>query len=182
MGAVALSGFAITALWLAVPLVVKPAPAGVDPAAHAAELREAGAFLGYLAWIIVGALSAGLRVLRVAREESVVDRGIAALTVAGGVTLGIAGLLTWNPLFVMFGVVGILNGRQDLRAPDRRTRIWRHGRAMGGAAVAALTAFLVFGSRRFVHVPDAVALLPWALPSLVGTPLMLWLVRPYRPA
>ena len=186
MAGVSFSGLVITALWAAIPLVIKPLGEGVDPQAQAAALREMAVFLGFLAWLILGALWAGLRVVSIRRgtvpPDHPLDRGMAGLTLVGGALLILGGLWLVKPLYIGFGLIGIVTGRQDLSAiRDTRATAYRHGRAMGGAAIAAVTAFLVFNTRRFVELPDAWTLVPWVLPSLVGSPLLSVALRPYRP-
>lgn len=101
-------------LGLAAPLAVKPPAEGVDPAAPAAAVREFAVFLGFFVWLILGAVWAGLRVLAVRRGAvptgHPLDVGIARLTLAGGVALGLAGIWMLNPLYVLFGITGVLTG------------------------------------------------------------------------
>jgi uncharacterized membrane protein len=116
-----------------------------------------------------------------------------AMLVAAVCMIGIAGavLLDWPgaarlvgrlpPVaLLVFGAIGAAFGAQDLRAwaaarPESpRQRIARHLARMGGAAIAAWTAFVVVNAR---FLPPPVA---WIGPTLLLLPVILYWQRRVR--
>jgi hypothetical protein len=179
----AVSGLALSALWILVPERVHPADPGDDPVAHAAALRMYGAFLAYLGWLIASSAWTGMRALR-RIEGRWADRTFAGGLVAGGVALVGLGLVEQSWLFLAYGALGTLFGARDLQRSlgPLGNRRELHARAMLGTAIAGVTAFLALGARRWVEVPDLLAPVVWLGPTVLGIPLSSWLVRRDRAA
>lgn len=77
-------------------------------------------------------------------------------------------------LLVFAGVTLLLSLADLLRPADPDAYAARHAGRMGGAYIAAATAFLV------VNLDDAPRLLVWLGPTIVGTPLITRAVRRFR--
>lgn len=192
MTGTATTGLVICALWVFAPLVVKPVSDGASEAwvaAHVASLRQAAGFLGFLACFLLSAVWHGLRSVGVKRGSvrpgDPLDVAVAGGTMLGGLGLAVAGLALGVPLFAIFGCLGVWSGWTDLQVvrqafPTRMGWWYRHMSQMCGASIAAVTAFLVFNARSLVDLPDSLMLVPWLLPTLVGTPLVTVWVRRYR--
>lgn len=109
-----------------------------------------------------------------------------AARVSGGIGLAFAGLIFWvglsgdalNPVLIVFGaILTLMAGLELIRPVAKIDRFRAHGSRMGGAYIAAFTAFLVVNL-------DSPSLWPWLLPSLLGTPLIVVALRRFclRPA
>ncbi len=75
----------------------------------------------------------------------------------------------------VFGVFALIPAWQDFRRgnawPKAKDRIVLHLNRMGGASIATLTAVFV------VNVQTTPAFIAWLLPSMVGTPLIIYWTR-----
>jgi hypothetical protein len=141
-----------------------------------------GAFLIYIGLLTGAGVWNGIRALRLKQRHgpnrAPLDVAIAALLMAAGTAALAAGLAAGRPLWIAFGVVGLLRGRSDLhywrRAPQERRHWWfQHMGDMIGTVIAALTAFVVLNSARVGLGP--MSLLAWLAPSAIGLPgLWLW--------
>lgn len=196
MAFTALTGVIISSLWLIAPLAVKP-PAEPLTAGEAAlvvsRMRFFALFLCYLALLIAAGVWHGVRMLRARRAgapapgERLLDRGLPALLLAGGVALIYAGLTRGSVLPAAFGFIGVMSGYDDLRAiratpATGSAAVLRHLESMLGAFIAALTAFSVFNARRLPDgwLPDTLQLVPWLAPAVIGLPAIALLKRRYR--
>jgi uncharacterized membrane protein len=164
----AMAVVSITALVLAgARLLFDPRPAA----------RDAGFFLLSLSVLTANSVSSGVRVLR-ARQRTAAhvhwwDIGLLTVLSAGSVALGGYGVWRARPLFLIFAVIGLINGVQGLRywlRPASSPMQWwfAHMNNMLGGCVATLTAFLVNTTGMFGISPYAA----WLGPSLVGTPVI----------
>jgi uncharacterized membrane protein len=168
MTVVSVTAFALSAM----RFLTDPTPEG----------RSAGLYLFFIAILTAAGVSAGVRVLRTkARRDAhrgVWDLGLAfALTVSSVAMTGY-GLATGRPLFVVFSVIGLVNGvgqlRYWLRPPQQRMHWWfEHMSQMLGSCIAATTAFLVVNAGRLGA--DTFSLAVWLAPSLIGGPaIAIW--------
>jgi uncharacterized membrane protein len=64
-------------------------------------------------------------------------------------------------------------------AAKRRSRNWlpMHVAGVGGSYIAMTSATLVVNWENLAGIPGRESPLPWVLPTLIGTPLLVWLVR-----
>ena len=191
------TGVILAGMWLAVPLAVKPPSAPIDAEEAArlvANLRVFGVFLCYLAVLILSGVWHGVRILRAGKSDAhalgnrILDRGLPALLLAGGVALLYLSLARGSVLLGVFGTLGILSGYDDLRtarAPRARGRaaVARHLESMLGAVIGALTAFLVFGARSLPGglLPESMYFVAWLAPAALGIPAIALLERRYGP-
>ena len=139
-------------------------------------------FLFYVAVLTGNAVSVGVRVLRTKKRTGSHthpwDVGLASLLTLASMAMAAYGLITSQPLFAAFSVLGLVAGIQGLyywlRKPTDRMHWWfRHMSAMLGACIAATTAFLV------VNAPAAglsrTSIIVWLAPTIVGTPaIAIW--------
>jgi hypothetical protein len=101
-----------------------------------------------------------------------------------GIANGIAMVATLNTVLIVFGIINILNCLNDLRIFLRlrnhqplppKAWLLRHIGSMMGSYIATATAFIV------VNVRDVEpAWLPWLLPTMLGTPLIIYWSRRVR--
>jgi len=128
-------------------------------------------------------------------QESNFDRGLAWFTTLSGITM--VGYGAWifissgafNPFIILSTVFGCLttaNGWEDIRLfsgkKDRSHRNWwltYHVARMGGAFIAASTAFLVFGARSFIG-DHPLAWIVWLIPTIVISPILSIINRKIR--
>jgi hypothetical protein len=191
MAATAITGLVIASLWISIPLEVKPPSPSLGPDAiveRARSLRTMGAFLGFVGLLTLNALVQGIGALgRKTRPEGSLHpmRMILPLLVfAGGLLLLIGGAGRGDVRFIVFGVLGTLIGINDVRfavrpLPTRMAWWYQHMRGMSTAAIAGVTAFMVFNANRLIGIPQNVRFIPWILPTLVGSPLIAISIRRY---
>jgi len=194
MYATAITGIAIAASFITIPLEVKPPPTALDPAALAAYVahhRSMGAFLLFTGVLTLNSLTQGMGAIsrKHSPEKSArrIDVLMALLTLGGGAMLAVAGLGTASMLDVSFGAIGIFAGTTNLRfalrpLPTRMAWWYQHMRGMITASIAALTAFMVFNASRLTGgaLPPSLRIVPWILPAIVGAPLLTLWIRSYR--
>ena len=163
----------VTALILAgARFVTDPTPQG----------RSAGAFLSYVAILTGAGVSAGIRVLRAKRRtaphRSAWDLGLPALLLTSAAAIAVYGVITGQPLFMAFSVIGLVNGTTQLaywlRAPKHAMHWWfEHMGNMLGSCIAATTAFLVINAGRLGLESFSIAV--WLAPSFLGAPaIAIW--------
>jgi len=134
-------------------------------------------FLFFVAVLTGNAVSVGVRVLRTKKRSGPHthpwDVGLASILTLASMAMAAYGVITSQPLFAAFSVLGFVTGIQGLyywlRRPTDRMHWWfRHMSAMLGACIAATTAFLV------VNAPAAgfsrTSIIVWLAPTVVGTP------------
>jgi len=136
--------------------------------------KAAGVFLLYIALLTSTAVSSGVRVLRAkhrtAAHRNWWDLGLPALLAISSLAVAAFALVTRQPLFGAFSLVGIINGvsnlRYWLRPPSSRMHWWfAHMNGMLGGCIAAVTAFVVVNAGN-LGAPQLVA---WLTPSVVGS-------------
>jgi len=134
-------------------------------------------FLFFVAVLTGNAVSVGVRVLRTKKRSGPHthpwDVGLASILTLASMAMAVYGVITSQPLFAAFSVLGFVTGIQGLyywlRRPTDRMHWWlRHMSAMLGACIAATTAFLV------VNAPAAgfsrTSIIVWLAPTVVGMP------------
>lgn len=190
MYAVAVSGALMAAIVLFDPVAIH-APRDLPPqdaVRFAAQTRPFYVFLLFLSWLTFSLIRHGNLVLRDReRRQSLRGAGHRVLLfgqLAGGVALTAMGLARGTVLPVVFGVLGVVLAGQMLRyvlGPAPRPGQWRveHLSAMLGSGIATWTAFLTFGGRALLGVPEDWQLLLWIAPGAVGGLAIAWLSRKY---
>ncbi|MCK6544508.1 hypothetical protein L6R52_01435 [Myxococcota bacterium] len=177
------TGLVITAVWMFTPLTFKPLD-GATPealAAHVASVRGGAVFLGGISILTLSALWSAIRALgrKRAPEPSAarVDTLLPAVLILAGLASALYALATAKWLVLVFAVIELGTGAQDLRFARRplssRMAWWyQHMRGMMTAVIGAVTAFFVLGARTVIEplVPPSLAFLPWLAPSLVIVP------------
>jgi hypothetical protein len=177
------NGLAMAFSWLVAP--DRFGPTGVD----AATARAFGLFLGTIALITLSAIHQLVRAPQRKREQTPAptrfDRGLPLATAIAGVATFATGLVFARGLLVAFGVLAVIGGVSDLRfalrpLPSRMGWWYQHMRAAMTAVISALTAFLVFGGRRWLSelVPTDLTWIFWIAPALVIVPATeMWVAR-----
>jgi uncharacterized membrane protein len=146
--------------------------------------RHGALLLIYIAILTGTSLWAGIKVVREKHRSGPAawHHAAHAMLLAGAGTLAVGyGLAIRQPLFVVFGAIGVVNGAGGIaywrRAP-RHMEWWiAHMTNMLAACITAITAFLLAGARRAGLPGDAIAL--WLMPTVIGVPLIVIWVRYY---
>jgi uncharacterized membrane protein len=164
-----------------------------DVAAITARLRGIAGLFFALALLTFTAGWNGIMAVRThtdpARGGSRISVALAALNAAAAGPMAWAGLRTGEPLLVVCACICLLTGVGGLwtwwrAAPESGGWMAAHARNMIATGIAAHTAFLAVGAVRFF--PDmyssspALSLIPWLMPSLVGTFAIAWVRRRLR--
>ncbi|MDH3224207.1 MAG: hypothetical protein OEO23_10870 [Gemmatimonadota bacterium] len=140
-------------------------------------------FLAYIGVIVIESTYYGVRVLRTRRNHEMLgDRFLGLLLwsmAVGSLVVAAFAIGAWTPVSVILlilspiGVKAAWDQRRYIRSAPTHSRAWffEHMEAMLGAGVAFHTAFLVFGSQRWVDLSllGPFNWVPWVLPALVGT-------------
>jgi hypothetical protein len=178
------TGLAMALSWLIAPQEFRPARM-----AEAAPdvVRASGLFLGTIALITLSAIRQRMRAPTRKRETVVapsrIDRALPLVTTIAGVATASTGILHGRGLLIGFGALAVFVGTTDLRfvlRPLESRMAWwyQHMRGAMVAVISALTAFLVFGGRRWLAdlVPENWRWILWFAPALVIVPAtQLWI-------
>jgi hypothetical protein len=163
------------------------APAAFD--ANVDRVRINGLFLGTIGLLMLGAVQQMLRSLarkrRPSPQPTVLDL---ALPIVGGVfgaVTAITGVIVGGPLLIGFGALTAFTATGDLRfvlRPLQTPKAWWYQHMQGAmiAIISAVTAFTVFGGRRWLAdlVPVQYGWMLWVGPALVLVPLFsLWTAK-----
>jgi hypothetical protein len=179
------SGLAMALSWIVLPHEFRPAGSDADPT----SVRASGLFLGTIAFITLSGIHQLLRAPARKRETTpaptFTDRALPLVTAIAGVATAATGLVFGRGLLVAFGLLAIFAGISDLRfslrkLPSRMAWWYQHMSGAMVTVIATLTAFLVFGGRRFFAdlVPDGFGWVLWIAPALVIVPTTeLWSAR-----
>lgn len=158
-----------------------------------ADNLAAMAFLSYLAWVTFVTLPYATGVLRTKKDPTALDtpwfRFLAYSSLAASALLVVFATVfpsNWSLLLYVLSPIGVGTGLPMLRymsgKGSKREWFFEHMSATVGAGIAFHTAFAVFGASRLFSLPTGgwLAVIPWVLPALIGTPgLALW-KRHYR--
>lgn len=177
------SGLLMAASWLVAPTAFRTGTP--------ASVRASGLFLGTIALITLSAVQQMVRSTRRKRGHapwwSPIELVLPVATVVAGIATIAIGLLAGRGLLLAFGGLAVFAGTVDLRFTLRplRTRMawwYQHMQASMVAVIAALTAFLVFGGRRWLSavVPEAWGWVLWIAPALVIVPILRRWIASYR--
>ena len=194
---VAGTALAIALLTLASPFGTHPEARPDDPARLGTALRQLRfleAFLGYLAIVTFATVWHGVRVMRSRRERTSIrtplHTAVGVVTVLAGAGVLVMGLTfdqeaRW--ILLALSPIGFLVGSGMLRyargeRKERMAHWYEHLGSMLGGGIAFHTAFAVFGIQRFIEydLSGIVGLLPWVLPTIVGTIAITIVTRHYR--
>lgn len=98
------------------------------------------------------------------------------LLIVMGIKVFTIGLNTGFPLFIIFGLVGLVGGLGNLRYIFKREinqREWiiEHLSSILGTGIAVYTAFFAVGGRHWLNqiLTGNLQLIPWVLPGIIGT-------------
>ncbi len=194
---VAGTALTIALLTLASPFGTHPEARPDDPSrigAALTELRFLEAFLGYLAIVTFATVWHGVRVMRSRRERTSIrtplHTAVGVITILAGAAVLVMGLTfdqqaRW--ILLALSPIGFIVGSGMLRyargqRKERMAHWYEHLGSMLGGGIAFHTAFAVFGIQRFIEydLSGIVGLLPWVLPSIVGTIAITIWTRHYR--
>ncbi len=153
-----------------------------------------GLFLGFIAFLTANPLWYGIAVLKNKKKLSpsykrnhflfqvlVFVLGVSLLTY--GIYLGGSGSAS---LFLIFGILGFTNIVpivNELRNPQETTNWFKdHYVGMISSAIAAYTAFFVFGASKFLGelLSGNWQVVPWVAPTVVGTFILLYMRKYYE--
>lgn len=151
-------------------------------------------FLAYLGIVTFAAVRHAVRAVRTKGDWGAMDtpahRSLAVLSMIGSAVVVAYALAVWSGVSIVLlalSPVGILQGREmlsRLRDPPGERMGWYyvHMGNIIGAGIAFHTAFLVFGSARFIpfELPGLWQIVPWILPAAIGVPLGRVLETRYR--
>jgi len=151
-------------------------------------------FLAYLGLVTLAGVRHAVRAVRTkgdwAAMDTVPHRALAVLSIAGSAVVVAYALAVWSGVSVVLlalSPVGVLQGwgmLSRLRDPPDERMGWYyvHIGNIIGAGIAFHTAFLVFGSARFIpfELPGVWQIVPWILPAAIGIPMARALETRYR--
>ena len=151
------------------------------------------AFLGFLAIITAQPIWYGVAILKYKKKlpASLKQKHLMfnwLIVICGALLLGYGIYLQGKGqavLMVIFGILGLTTGKDVYQAyknpSDESNWIKEHITGMLTSAIAAYTAFFVFGSFNFIgnYFPGYWAVLPWTAPGVVGGILMNYYLRNY---
>lgn len=192
---VVVTALAASVLAFASPLGVEPeVTARLDAEGRAAYVERRRMFAVFLSFLGLVTLSSGWQGLGALRHKkdprglrTPATLGLHGLTVAAGVGIFALGVVRGSVLLMALSVLGPAVGVQGLRyvtRPAESPMAWwyAHLGGMIGTAIAANTAFLVFGAARLLPIDlgGAFGVFVWLIPTLVGTPAIWLLERKYR--
>jgi hypothetical protein len=166
--------------------------AGVSVTAHPDQYVLA-AFLGYLGITTFASVHHAVQVVRTRsapeRIRTTSHYALAWTSIAASVAIVALAFVVKNEAsIVLFALspIGVVVGTDIRRflaraGSDRMAWLFGHMRAMIGGGIAFHTAFAVFGSQRLFSysLRGPLAILPWILPTLIGTPAMFLAQRYY---
>jgi hypothetical protein len=190
--AAAILGGALAIAQLVSPQMVRPAEyvgtTGADAAAEVARTRQMMWLILYVLVIIVAPVQHGLAVIRAGplpvRVRSRLHAGLSLAGLAGTVLL-IPAAIAWQQwTFLVVAPVGFIVGVRNLSYASRPFAApseWQreHLTSLLTAGITLHTAFVVLGLSRLLGVTTSgwMQVVPWALPALIGLPVLAW-IRP----
>lgn len=200
MTTVAISGVALSSMSLIDPIGTRFGDDVVEMErafAVAANVREFSLFLLMLSVLVYASARHATLVLAARDDRSALRTpwhvSVMAATGVLGVATGLVGLSALGesgraPLLLVFAVLGIANAARMLRYTFKaqiapREWLLEHISFAVGCGVAAYTAFAAFGGRALLGelLPGQWQMLPWILPTVIGTTYARYASRPYQP-
>lgn len=196
MKGIAISGAVMAVMLFVMPLDIMTAVqlaevAELEPQQVILQNRFNGIFLGYLSVIVYVGMVYGTQVLKVrGQRQRLSTRGYWLLwmspAVASAALLWV-GISYGKLLYQILAVIGFSNSLGYWRYLSRvsvakNTWLLEHINAMIGGGIACFTAFAVVGGNRLFSqwlTSDGLRMLPWILPTAIGVPAILFLVRYY---
>ena len=157
------------------------------------DLYGFACLLGYLAVVTLASVRQAIRVVATRKAPNTLRTpfhgALSWASIAGSAGAVAVALAAWSevsPILLGMSPIGVIIGSNNLRVIRRPGEhmawLYSHLGSMLGGGIAFHTAFLVFGSGRFVSldIPGTLAVLPWILPTLVGIPAIVLWTRHYR--
>lgn len=195
MYAVCTTAFVASVMVLADPLAVRR-PGEILAAGEAERLagvfRMFSLFLLMLSVLVFVSIRHGLAALRERQRPGTLSRrshraSIAALAIlAAGVA--VLGLSNGQILLIVFGGIGLAGSfgmyrETRLQNPRRSELVVAHLGGLIGSGIGAYTAFFAFGGSRLLGeiLTGQWQVIPWILPSVLGTIAIARLTRRYDP-
>ena len=194
MYAVVVTAFLASALVLYDPLATRSSIENLssdETAQLATRARTFSLFLLMLSLLVYTSLQHGIRAVRARQVEGLLATPLHRTTIAGlfllAVVVGLIGFDRGQVLLMVFGGIGSAGSIgmfrdtwRDLRS--RNERIAAHLNALIGTGIGAYTAFFAFGgSRLFADLlPGQWQVVPWVLPSVIGTIAIRRRMKRYR--
>lgn len=178
------------------PLAIRHAGVSFEEsqaASLSARYRNASWFLLMLGVLVFASLRHGRLAIRERYQPGCMRQSshqvLIALLGALGLLVGLTGLKGQQALLMIFAVVSILAAVsmwRDSRADMSKAaeRIKAHIGGLIGSGIGAYTAFFAFGGSRFLSewLPGQWQIVPWILPTIIGTMITIRAKRPYRKA
>jgi len=158
------------------------------------QMRTSGLFLLAISVLVLVGVRHGLQSVRAKGNQALMRRAdslvinIALLGVGICLAVAAAGGSPMNVLYYIFAglcsVTAINNLRFCLKKKvTRGEQIIAHISGIVGAGIGSHTAFFVFGANRFLSelLSGYTAIIPWVLPGVVGTLIIVQQSKKYRP-
>lgn len=191
---VVVTALVLSGLSFVVPVALDPDAArltGEPLADYVRQRRMVAGFLAYLALITLTSGWHGLGALRHKRDpremRTPATLALFGASILAGLAIFAVGVSEGSIVFMALAVIGPVVGISGLRFVSRPAagpmEWWfEHMGGMIGTAIAANTAFLVFGGNRLLpfELEGWLAVVPWLLPTLIGVPAIQLLERKYR--
>ena len=160
----------------------------------ATQMRNSGLFLLAISILVLVGVRHGLQSVRAKGNQALMRRAdslaINIALLAVGVWLGFAatGDSPMSVLYYIFAALCSATAINNLRfclkrKVTRGEQIIAHISGIIGAGIGSHTAFFVFGANRFIAelLTGYAGIVPWVLPGVVGTVLILQQSKKYRP-
>ena len=195
MYAVVVTAFVASVLVLIDPIAAEPPGRDLDIEASQRfreRARNFSLFLLMLSVLVFTSLRHGILALRARVDSDALSRPVHRATIGLllllGVGVGLIGIRAGLILLMVFSgisIAGAIGMFRDTRANMRKRneRIAAHLNALIGTGIGAYTAFFAFGGSRFFAelLPGQWQVIPWVLPSVIGTIAIRRLVKRYQP-
>lgn len=163
-----------------------------DAAVLAARYRTFSLFLLMLSVLVYSALRHGLAALAARQNPNAMKHITHKATIASlavlALAVGVFGLMEMQLLPIIFAAISLLaafNMMRDVQkiAHTRKELVIAHLNGLIGSGIGAYTAFFAFGGARFLGewLPGQWQVLPWVLPTIIGTAAIYRLSKRYQP-
>ncbi len=194
MTAIAVTGIMLSSMTLFDPVGVRTS-GGQLPMAGAFQVAETarvfGLFLLMLSFLVLTASRHATLVLKAKHDRSLLRTpfhvGLQIATGVLAIITGIIGVIYSQPLLIVFFFIGSAGAIGTLRYTfkaqlEKNEWIIEHIGSTIGTGIAAYTAFFAFGGRQIIGqlMNGPWQLVPWVLPTIIGTIYSRRLVTQYR--